>query len=398
MALKGTLRDFGLSDIFQLIALQKKTGILHLEDRGRKVVVSFSDGKVVGAEGLSEKTHEKERVGDILVKARILQQSQLDAALAEQRRTMKKLGVILVERRLVSSPTFTEVFAFQTRETLLRIFQWRSGNYHFESARVTWDQEFVTPLSAEFLLMEAARVVDEWPAVRKKIPSGDAVFARVPGAEEKIVPKQGEPRGEEDIFAEPRPQSYQGDKVVLSAAQSRVFDKVDGARTVEELGYQTLLGEFEVCKVLIDLTGMGLLRPTRLPTTMARAEEGPSEKRKGRPSLLGLAATLGGAGIFLAGLFYLSSVAGVGLLSTTRLTGDKARAFRALVGKTQSDRISFALEVFRLEQGAYPAALEDLVQGGYLSPTDVTYPFGEAYTIRLRPQALGGPEVSRFHE
>jgi hypothetical protein len=50
MALKGTLKDFGLSDIFQLIAHQRKTGVLYLEDRGKSVAVTFEDGKIVSAE------------------------------------------------------------------------------------------------------------------------------------------------------------------------------------------------------------------------------------------------------------------------------------------------------------------------------------------------------------
>ena len=32
MALEGTIRDFGLPDIFQLIGLQRKTGILTLKN------------------------------------------------------------------------------------------------------------------------------------------------------------------------------------------------------------------------------------------------------------------------------------------------------------------------------------------------------------------------------
>ena len=32
MALEGTIRDFGLPDIFQLIGLQKKTGLLTLKN------------------------------------------------------------------------------------------------------------------------------------------------------------------------------------------------------------------------------------------------------------------------------------------------------------------------------------------------------------------------------
>ena len=35
MALQGTLKDFGLGDIFQLIGIQRKTGILDSTDLGR---------------------------------------------------------------------------------------------------------------------------------------------------------------------------------------------------------------------------------------------------------------------------------------------------------------------------------------------------------------------------
>ena len=41
MALAGTLKDFGLPDIVQLIGLQRKTGTLHLETPGEKVKVIF---------------------------------------------------------------------------------------------------------------------------------------------------------------------------------------------------------------------------------------------------------------------------------------------------------------------------------------------------------------------
>ena len=37
MALEGTLKDFALPDIFQLIGLQKKTGVLYLRDERDEV-------------------------------------------------------------------------------------------------------------------------------------------------------------------------------------------------------------------------------------------------------------------------------------------------------------------------------------------------------------------------
>ena len=50
MALQGTLKDFGLGDIFQLIGIQRKTGILTLVGSEDTVTVKFLEGQVVGAD------------------------------------------------------------------------------------------------------------------------------------------------------------------------------------------------------------------------------------------------------------------------------------------------------------------------------------------------------------
>src|SRR3954451_9086623 len=55
MALEGTLRDFSLADIFQLIGLQRKTGVLKLRGKDATVTVTFLDGKVVAADSLTRR-------------------------------------------------------------------------------------------------------------------------------------------------------------------------------------------------------------------------------------------------------------------------------------------------------------------------------------------------------
>ena len=47
MALKGTLKDFSLADIFQLIGIQKKTGILSLKSGQETATVSFNASSVI---------------------------------------------------------------------------------------------------------------------------------------------------------------------------------------------------------------------------------------------------------------------------------------------------------------------------------------------------------------
>ena len=50
MALEGTIKDFGLPDIFQLIGLQRKTGLLTLKNEKEHVTVAFENGMVVMAD------------------------------------------------------------------------------------------------------------------------------------------------------------------------------------------------------------------------------------------------------------------------------------------------------------------------------------------------------------
>ena len=79
MALEGTIKDFGLPDIFQLIGLQRKTGILTLTSDNETVTVSFENGMVVMADSNSKRL--EDRLGNVLVKQGKLGKDRLDEAL-----------------------------------------------------------------------------------------------------------------------------------------------------------------------------------------------------------------------------------------------------------------------------------------------------------------------------
>ena len=59
MALEGTLRDFSLADIFQLIGLQRKTGILTLTSETESITVTFENGMVVMADSSSKRLEDR---------------------------------------------------------------------------------------------------------------------------------------------------------------------------------------------------------------------------------------------------------------------------------------------------------------------------------------------------
>jgi hypothetical protein len=101
MALKGTLKDFGIADILQLIGQQQKTGVLYLKSKDQEVQVYFRDGNIVRAESVTRK--KKDLIGNMLVRAEVITEKQLESALETQRRTLKRLGDVLVSSGAISS-------------------------------------------------------------------------------------------------------------------------------------------------------------------------------------------------------------------------------------------------------------------------------------------------------
>src|SRR4030081_2624903 len=100
MALSGTLKDFGIADILQLIGHQTKTGRLTLKSGGEEVEVFFVEGNVVFATEKARKS--PNLLGNLLLRAELLSKEQLEEALAVQQRTLKRLGDILIENQMVT--------------------------------------------------------------------------------------------------------------------------------------------------------------------------------------------------------------------------------------------------------------------------------------------------------
>src|SRR3954471_1492147 len=117
MALKGTLRDFGMSDIFQLVQQQQKSGILRMTDKETEVRILFDAGKIVGAESTGAK-QQKEPLGVLVVRGGLVKPEQLESALAVQAKTLRKLGDLLMQAGAISKENLKSFLALQTSETI----------------------------------------------------------------------------------------------------------------------------------------------------------------------------------------------------------------------------------------------------------------------------------------
>ncbi len=378
MALKGTLKDFGIAEILQLIGQQAKSGVLHLESRDDVIHIAMADGNVVRAESAGRKAREK--LGSRLVRAGIIGEPQLEQALEIQRRTLRRLGDVLVELGAVSTADLREMTALQTTETVYKLFHWKSGTYAFEPGDVDWDPETVTPLRAESVLMEGFRQVDEWPLVRKRISSPALTFERM-----ATPPAGAAPAGTDELdglLGGSRQDGGAAGASALGPSERRAYDLAVPGRTVEQIVDRSRLGEFETCKALLNLVNQGFLRPV----APARARSGGGGYAAGWRSRLRAGLARAGAtvaiAVALAGIAYWVDEGGMAFGEApagARLRDDGARRFLA---RYELARLRGALEVYRLERGAYPDHLEALVDDGLASPRDLRYPWREPYHYR----------------
>jgi len=272
VALEGTLRDFSLADIFQLIGLQRKTGVLTLRATEDVVTVSFLDGKVVGADSLNKRL--EDRLGQVLLKSGAVTQEELDAALRVQMETLERVGHILLRSAIISRDELRRALEKQVLQIVYRVFRWNDGDYQFsQETSIDYDVDLVTPLSAESILMEGARMLDEWPIIERRIPRRDIVFVPdVPVGHLQVV-RNGEAEeipafaAAEELAAKPPPLGRKS----VTEVEHDVLRLLDGVADVDEVLRRSPHAEFETCKALYTLLTRTVIREA-LPEEIAVAE------------------------------------------------------------------------------------------------------------------------------
>jgi len=370
MALEGTFNDFGLADIFQLIGLQKKTGVLTVRgEGGRLVTVSFEKGSVVFADEFQRT--EAERLGNVLLRTRLLSKEQLDQAMALQKSTSQRLGHVLIGQQIITQQALTQALQLQLKESVYRLFRWQEGSYHFSPEPVTFDREIYVPIPAEFVLMEGTRMIDEWPILEKKIPNFQVIFERIAAAV-PARPAASRPNkvGIEDLMdfddgesGAPAATSFERGGEALGPRENGILALIDGARTVQDLIDLGHLGEFETCKVLYGLLSLNLIRarktvspapvvPLAAPRPGVRGARGAREY-----AVVALAVVL----VLVAFLFNPWGIVAQGFRR-----GQGRRESAVLVDAVRLRRVRLALEVYFLEKQAYPPSLEQLVESGLM--------------------------------
>lgn len=353
MALAGTLKDFGLPDIVQLIGLQRKTGTLHLTNQSESVNVLFDNGNIVAAE--SSNARPSDRIGSALVTHGYLTQEQLNEALTIQKQTMQRLGHVLISENLVNEEQLRKAVEAQLLQVVFRLFRWREGTYNFETQNtVDYEHTGSVSLGADFILMEGIRMVDEWPIIERKIPTMAAVFRRVVDASQ-VQEKKGDDDGLDGILGSAGESG--GARIMLSSEEMAVFNAVDGRRSCAQIVEVTPLHDFAVCRALLDLMDRDVVALTDLKGSAGRGKSGAQVDAPGL-ALMAVAVLASLFGIYRN----LTSPFGVfGLPPLVQPVVDVARGARVM---ERLEDLDARVRGFRIAYGRLPSSMDELVSEG----------------------------------
>lgn len=235
MALEGPLKDLHIQDVFQLLDLGRKSGVLRVTSELRQTAgtVCFDRGGVVAAAVGSD----PQPLGARLVRTGRITPADLDRARGMQNGgDGRRLGDILVGFGAISRRELERQLKAQIEEAVFELLRWSEGYFRFEEG-ATCHAAVESPVRfpTEALLMEAARRIDEWSRIGSKV------------SHLRLVPRL------------PPPEEQGTETLDLVPFEWEVLAAVDGTRDLHSLAEVLGRSEFEVARTVYGLTNAGIV-------------------------------------------------------------------------------------------------------------------------------------------
>ncbi|NPV59544.1 MAG: DUF4388 domain-containing protein [Actinobacteria bacterium] len=233
MALKGSLKDFSIPDLFQLLNFGKKNGTLNLTRGQARGYICFRNGEVFFA----TTNWKRQSLGLKLLNAGIITKAQLEEALQLQKTSARgqRLGQLLIRLGYITKEQLEVFVEEQIQDAVFEMLRWTDGEFDFQPGVVFPEEDIGLSISTEELIMEGSRRLDEWNRIEKKIPNLNVVF--------KMTSMQGR----------------EAAQISLTPEEWMVLTHIDGEKTVRQIVELTGMSTLHTCKILYGLIGSGLL-------------------------------------------------------------------------------------------------------------------------------------------
>ncbi len=229
--LSGDLGSINLADIFNLLGMSKKTGVLKLSRGAEARSLHWEQGEIVFARSNSA----RDSLGNCLVRKGIITPEQ-NAVSASRIDETTRHGKVLVRMGFITADQLLWAVKHQVLEIVYNLFHWRSGFFEFVEGAADAKEKITLSMSTTKIIMEGIHRLDEWAKMRAVFP------------DDAVVPEPALPS--RSLAARPD----------LGAEEKKVLALVDGARSVAEIAGLARQGEFETYSLLFNLVSAGVLK------------------------------------------------------------------------------------------------------------------------------------------
>lgn len=229
MPLYGNLASMPLPDLLQWAGVARKTGTLELERNKVCKRILFRHGRIIACAS----DDPSDLLGHWLVSRGKISEDVLRLALAKQAQVRCHLGEILAEMGAVSREEVLRQLVAKTEESLFALFEWADAEFRFRDGGVDDNVGFPVDLRVEDVLLRGAKRLDEVQNIRTVFTDPGIVLRRT---------------------AKPPPA-----EVFRNRMARRIFEQVDGERTVAEILLHVHASEFLVTKFLYELHRIGVV-------------------------------------------------------------------------------------------------------------------------------------------
>lgn len=256
--IQGNLSTMNVSDLLQLVAVGRKSGMLRFDRANIVKQLYFEDGVIIGANS----NDPKEYLGQLLIHYGKLDESQLRTALQIQREAGGRLGEILVSTEVLSQEDVLQVLRIRTLDIIYELFLWEEAHFELYDNEPPPDYFIRIEVQPTKVIMDGAYRIDEWKRYRTLIPSDRALFELGPGWTSSL-----------SVNKELRQ--------ILYFVQKRM--------SVAEISYNMHASPFHVYGQLYDLVSQGIARVAGEAPESFRAPEITIEVPETIPNLLATA-------------------------------------------------------------------------------------------------------------
>ena len=238
MALRGNLRDFGTTQLLNLVHLAHKTGSLQLQHNSKSSELFFQRGRLIHASMTGD---------DGLLTSMLVRSGKLSAgqarALEERARGYddKRLALALIRNGYVTKEDVVQSATRYLLDIVYRLFTWTEGQFLFEPDKQPDTGRLTIPIELGNVIMEGSRRVQEWERLRDELPDLNMALKFTDHPDAKLK------------------------HINLTAQEWKIISYVKPSNSIKQIANANAMSDFQIRKIVYGMLQAGLVELVRPP-------------------------------------------------------------------------------------------------------------------------------------